>query len=182
MLFELPPFEKAGKKEEPKNDPVHEKNRAGLEGEFRALMNKRRYEETSASAGAGIIEGDGKETYDIAEKVGFLGAWNADLAEIVESLPEVSKGQAGASRYERSSGLLVEWDQDGVRPVWIRRSESGASGSTEKVFDMLEIANRFTFLELERAYDNAKAELERLKKDEERKQNGPQPPSMESGT
>jgi len=180
MLYELPPFGKSGKEEEQKNDPVHEKSRAELEGEFRTLMNKGRYEETSASAGVGIVEGDGKETYIIAEKVGFLGAWSADLAGIAESLPETSKGRIGASRDEASAGLLVEWDRDGVRPVWIRQSETGASDRPEKVFDMLKIASAFTLPELEAAYDATKTELERLKEDEERKGGGPQPLNAET--
>jgi len=170
MLFEIPLFGRK-KKEEPVS-PVpegQEKGRRELEGEFRDLLRKGSYEETSAESGKDIIEGEGKETYSTVEKAGFLGAWSQDLSELTAGIPDIGKGRVGNAAYGTSIGLFVEWDADGVRPVWVKRAADEASGEGEEEREPLEIAGNFPFPVLEGAFDNAKAELERLKAESIRK-------------
>ena len=180
MLFEVPMTGKNGKNASIDRESRRRQTKQELEVELQTQMNAHKYEETKASSGSGIIEGEGTEAYELSEKVGFLGAWNAELAEVVDGIPDISKGRAGNARYETETGLLVEWDRDGTRPVLVERSGSGESVRTKEIYDLLEIAKRFTLTELEAAYDGAKAKLEHLKLAEEREKGGPRQPLSES--
>lgn len=168
MLFEIP-WKGLKKKETPKGGESsesgdQEKSRAELESEIRDLMYRGSYEETKADAGKGIIEGDG-EIYSTIEKAGFLGAWNQDLSALAAGIPDVKKGRIGNSRHGTSVGLFVEWDSEGVRPVWVKRAADEDGKGADEERDPLVIAEALPFPVLEGAYDNAKAELERLKAD-----------------
>jgi len=174
MLFEIPwsgkrkGNEKDGRPSEASSAEGGTKSRAELESEFRDLMRKGMYEETKADAGKGIIEGDG-ETYSPEEKAGFLGACSQDLSEFAAGIPDLGAGRAGNARYGTNVGLFVEWDSDGVRPVWVRHAADERSGSADEERDPIVIAKQLPFPVLEGAFDNAKTELERLKAESIRK-------------
>ncbi|HWQ59659.1 MAG TPA: hypothetical protein VN420_00735 [Candidatus Fimivivens sp.] len=211
MLFEVPAFGPFKKKSTPEvsepETPFSQMTREEREWAMRDQLRKPGYEETSLAAGKGIIVGGEPETYpeekgevpvsvhkdgilvaegesdcSTEEKVGFMEGWSEDLSGVARSIPGIFPGRAGNSRYENSTGLLVEWDAEGVRPVWIRATGSGDSFRLrrEEIREFSEIAEAFSLSELEGAFDGARIALERLTEDDERKKNGPQPPSAES--
>lgn len=205
MMFEVPAFGPF-KKKVLSDTPQPEKTFAGMgrverEQTMRNQLHASRYRETKAEAGEGIIVGGEPETYPVVkteardavqddgllagedeskysveQKVEFMKAWSDDLSRIACGIPGILPGRAGASQYETSTGLLVEWDTDGARPVWIRMEESGDSLRKDEIRDISEIAKSFPLSLLEAAFDGAKTALERLKRSEAIKKGGPKPP------
>lgn len=204
-MFEVPafgPFKKKVPSDTPESGkPFSEMDRAEREWAMRNQLWKSKYRETQADAGEGIIVGGESGTYPIKktealnavqdngiligesepdysteQKVGFMEGWSEDLSEIIRNIPGIYPARAGSSKYETSSGLLVEWDAEGVRPVWIHATGSGDSIRREEVRDFSEIAEAFTHSEIEHVFGAAKIVLEGIKAEEERKKNGPQPP------
>lgn len=209
MMFEVPafgPFRKKSAPEAPQSEKVFsEMSRAEREQAMRDELRKSRYRETKVDAGEGIIVGGEPETYPIEEtevhtvirddgiligedepeysveqKIGFMEEWSEDLSGVARGVS--GSGRAGASLYETSTGLLVEWDGEGVRPVWIKMEESGDSLRNAEVREFSEIAESFPLSAIEAAFDGARVALESVKKEEERRKNGPQPPVDSSVT
>ncbi|NTV55328.1 MAG: hypothetical protein HGA16_02405 [Candidatus Moranbacteria bacterium] len=210
MIFEVPafgPFKKKTPDISKPEKPFFQMDIPTREQTMRDLLRNPKYQETKADMGTGITVGWEPETYPIEktgerddvrddgilvgedkpeylmeQKLGFMKGWCEDLSVEARSIPGISPGRAGNSRYEASTGLLVEWDEEGVRPVWMKTEGSGDTFQKVEIRDLPIIAESFSLSEIESAFDGARDALEYLKRSETIKNGGPKPPAELSET